>query len=292
MKQTVILWLFFLLFNLNFSANAQKTRETAKQEIAAAENAFADYAAVSGTKAAFLKYAHAEAIVFNPNPANAREVWSKKEDRRPLLEWRPAWIDAAVTGDIGLSTGSWEFSQKAGEAAVAWGEFFTIWKRQPNGEWLWVLDVGIDHEKAPVLKNFWKSPKITERVKLKNTFETWQNLETNFARVLSGKSNLNNTATAYKSLASDQVRLLREKHLPFQGKSAAMEFITKQNATIKTIALGGEIVSDFAYTYGDYEMTLPDGKTEKGHFVRTWKRDGKGWRITADFAKPLITEKK
>jgi ketosteroid isomerase-like protein len=289
MKKITVVGLFVLLLSLNFGADAQSERESALQQIAAAENAFADYAAANGTKAAFLKYAASDAIVFNPNPRNAREIWSKKEDKRFLLEWRPHWIDADATGNIGLSTGSWEFSPKAGDASVAWGEFFTIWKRQPNGEWLWVLDVGIDHEKAPVPKNAWNSPKIGAETKSKNGGETWQSLEAHFSQTLSGsvKAGENGVFNAYKTFFSDQVRLLRADHLPFQGKSRAMEFITKQKGTVKTNPLGGEIVSDFAYTHGEYELTLADGKIQKGHFVRTWRHEPKGWRITADFAIPL-----
>ncbi|HEX8289057.1 MAG TPA: nuclear transport factor 2 family protein [Pyrinomonadaceae bacterium] len=286
MKNIKIILLFVLLFCVAPEIKAQQAREAAIRQIAAVENAFADYAAANGTKAAFLKFAAPDGIVFNPNPANAREVWSKKEARSALLEWRPHWVDASASGDIGLSTGSWEFSPKSGDAPVAWGEFFTIWKRQPNGEWLWVLDVGFDHEKAPVPKNAWKSPTITGELKNnKNASDTWQSLETRLAQAINGKPSQNPAGfvNGYENMFSDQVRLLREKHLPFQGKKAAMNFIRKQNAAIKTKALGGEVAADFAYTYGEYEAILPGGETEKGHFVRTWRRELQGWRITADF---------
>ncbi len=69
-------WLVILAFLLYITgeAAAQQAREKALQEIAAAENAFADYAAANGARDAFLTCATANTVVFAPQPANAKEV--------------------------------------------------------------------------------------------------------------------------------------------------------------------------------------------------------------------------
>jgi hypothetical protein len=67
------------------------------------------------------------------------------------------------------------------------------------------------------------------------------------------------------------------------GKSAACDFLSKQNARLVLAPLSGGVASDPAYAYGEYQLIFPAGKTEKGFYLpHIRKRENKGSRIALD----------
>lgn len=268
---------------LSFGVYAQKN-SVAVEEIVAAENAFADFAVAKGTRAAFLEFAADEGLNYEGAFKNAKESWKKRSGNSPvLIDWRPAWADAAATGDIGYTTGPWSLHPKgAGSDPTLWGEYFTVWKKQPNGGWKWVIDVGVIHQKTEVPKNSWQSPRSFGKIiSTTATADSWRKVENDFSASLAK----NGLLKSYEKYLAEEVRLLRFGSFPLQGKKAALDFLSNKKTTIKTSILGGESIADFAYVYGEYEATA-DGKTEKGHFVRVWKLSPKGWQIAADIELP------
>ena len=113
------------------------------KSVVEAENSFADAAAKDGTRAAFLQFAADDGLVFSDKPENAQENWKKRPTNASLLSWRPSWADASASGDLGYTTGTCAFSRTKDEAPVAWGEYFTIWRKQPDASWKFALDLGI-----------------------------------------------------------------------------------------------------------------------------------------------------
>ena len=57
--------------------------------------------------------------------------------------WAPVYGDIAAAGDLGWDTGPLVFEGKNG-AADRHGMFFSIWKRQADGSFKVVLDIGSD----------------------------------------------------------------------------------------------------------------------------------------------------
>ena len=53
------------------------------------------------------------------------------------LRWKPLGADVAQSGDLGYTWGAYE-SAPSGRR----GHYLTIWKRQPDGSWKVVADVG------------------------------------------------------------------------------------------------------------------------------------------------------
>lgn len=281
------IWFSMLLFfMLAFGINAQKqSRQTALAEVAAAENSFADRAFEGGTRTAFLEFAADNAVVFNLKAENAKEVWAKRETNASLLAWRPAWVGVSAAGNLGYTTGSWAFSRSKAEHPIGWGEYFTIWKKQPDGVWKFLLDLGIQHGQAEVVANIWKSPEVPTKSSFKkDSADVWMKLEKSFSE----SAAKNGAIKTYKKFASDQIRLLREGNMPFQGKSNVLAQIS--DTPIKTTILGGEASGDMAFAYGEYEITTTERKTEKGFYARVWKRESKNWRICADVLHPLLPQ--
>jgi ketosteroid isomerase-like protein len=65
-------------------------------------------------------------------------------DKNNRLTWTPVHIDVSKSGDLAYSYGTFEFRSlgKDGKPSVEHGKYTTIWKRQPDGTWKVVLDMG------------------------------------------------------------------------------------------------------------------------------------------------------
>ncbi len=262
---------------LSSYTSAQTVPTASLKSVAEAENSFADMAAKEGTRAAFLQFAASDGLVFSDKPENAQDNWKKRPVNATLLAWRPSWADVSANGELGYTTGTWAFSRTKDEAPVAWGEYFTIWRKQADGSLKFALDLGIGHDKADVVKDNWKSPTPSGKASgVKASENQWRALENSFSEALS-KNGQRNT---YEKLASDQMRLLIEGKMPFQGKPAAMSQIA--DTGIETRVLGGGASSNMAYAYGEFEQKGSDGKTEKGFYARVWKFEAKAWRVVAE----------
>jgi ketosteroid isomerase-like protein len=61
------------------------------------------------------------------------------------LRWRPLVADAAAAGDLGYTIGAWDFVERragAAPAVTARGRYLTVWRKQPDGGWKVVADIG------------------------------------------------------------------------------------------------------------------------------------------------------
>jgi len=60
------------------------------------------------------------------------------------LTWAPVGADISASGDLGYTYGTFEFrsKDKDGKAVVDHGKYTSIWKKQKDGSWKVVLDMG------------------------------------------------------------------------------------------------------------------------------------------------------
>jgi ketosteroid isomerase-like protein len=60
------------------------------------------------------------------------------------LTWTPVGARMAASGDLGYTYGTWELHRTSAGVAVliAHGQYLTVWKRQPDGGWKVVADIG------------------------------------------------------------------------------------------------------------------------------------------------------
>jgi ketosteroid isomerase-like protein len=65
-------------------------------------------------------------------------------DKNNHLTWTPVGADMSASGDLGYTYGTYEFSSKDkdGKPVVAHGKYTSIWKKQKDGSWKVVLDMG------------------------------------------------------------------------------------------------------------------------------------------------------
>lgn len=56
------------------------------------------------------------------------------------LEWGPVAGGMAASGDLGYTVGT--AVRRGGDGRVGYTKYLTVWRRQPNGDWRWVVDGG------------------------------------------------------------------------------------------------------------------------------------------------------
>lgn len=65
-------------------------------------------------------------------------------DPNLTIEWAPVKADAAESGDLGYTIGKAAFrtKDKEGKAVSEPGKYLTVWKKQSDGSWKVVADLG------------------------------------------------------------------------------------------------------------------------------------------------------
>ena len=64
-------------------------------------------------------------------------------DTARTLTWTPTSADVSESGDLGYTIGRWERTHRLRDSTVTTrGSYVTIWRKQQDGSWKVVLDIG------------------------------------------------------------------------------------------------------------------------------------------------------
>jgi ketosteroid isomerase-like protein len=285
-------------------APRQSALKSPLQSMVDTELAFAHLSAEQGTRPSFIAFIDDDGILFRPRAVKGKQWMTEHpvpaSDKRPLLSWYPTVAEVARAGDIGYTTGPWEYKADLHDAkAVAWGNFLTVWKRQPDGSWKFAIDLGISNPQpdkpAPVwqpLKGYRPPAKGSEaNVQKEQAALFGEN------SVLSGSFNFGDAQTSFDSFAAADVRVFRENKFPFVGKTAAAAALPDGSSlwtwqpTLVSVSSSG----DLGYTYGTYRVTSKDSSEkllESGNYYRVWKKQDGKWKVVADLLNPVAEDKK
>lgn len=76
--------------------------------------------------------------------ANIAKTMAFLNDKNNQLTWTPVDAGISLSGDLGWTSGTYEFrsKDKDGKPKVEHGKYTSIWKKQPDGNWKIVLDMG------------------------------------------------------------------------------------------------------------------------------------------------------
>jgi ketosteroid isomerase-like protein len=63
---------------------------------------------------------------------------------KAVLKWEPARAEVAKSGDLGYTWGNYELSWQGeeGKTEKLYGKYLNIWKKQPDGTWKAIVDIG------------------------------------------------------------------------------------------------------------------------------------------------------
>ncbi|PYP65267.1 MAG: hypothetical protein DMD26_11515, partial [Gemmatimonadetes bacterium] len=124
-------------------------RSDALRQVRAADSAFALAADLQGTGVAFASFIAPQGVVFSGSEIvigtdAVRALYNEQQRAGGTLNWRPVYADAAESGDLGLTIGESVFTGRGANGSVVqrFGKYLTIWKKQPGGEWRFVVDGG------------------------------------------------------------------------------------------------------------------------------------------------------
>jgi ketosteroid isomerase-like protein len=127
------------------SAPPKATAETMKQ----LEADFMKAAAEKGSAGYMSYYADDAVEVPNGGPLIQGKINIAKgmgflDDKNNSLTWAPVGADISASGDLGYTYGTFEFrsKDKDGKPVVEHGKYTSIWKKQKDGSWRVVLDMG------------------------------------------------------------------------------------------------------------------------------------------------------
>jgi len=76
--------------------------------------------------------------------ANIAKTMGFLDQKDNRLTWTPVGADISTAGDLGYTYGNYEFrtKDKDGKPVVDHGHYTSIWKKQKDGSWKVVLDMG------------------------------------------------------------------------------------------------------------------------------------------------------
>ena len=253
------------------------------QKMAATEGEFEAFAEKHGNKAAFIEFAAADGVLFTPDRVNAKAHWNGRGEWNGLLSWAPNFADISADAMIGYTYGNWEFRPKGrGGDAVAFGQFITLWKRQSDGKYRYVIDIGIDHDKPARYSTEW----VTASVKSSDLNK--KNLSAgDTVRKFYDKLAVDGSVKAYKAFAIDDVRVFRQGEPPIIGIKAVDEAFKGEKGSYTFGKQGSYFGSaDIAYNLNTYTKTLGGKTVEQGNTLQIWKLVNGRWRIVLDIFKP------
>jgi ketosteroid isomerase-like protein len=112
--------------------------------ISKAERDFAAMSLKEGLKKSFLAYAAPDGVIFRPTAVPAVATLQKDPDRDggQTLDWWPAMGTISRSHDLALSVGPWVLDAPGApsQARRRYGYYATVWRKQPDGSWKFVID--------------------------------------------------------------------------------------------------------------------------------------------------------
>jgi ketosteroid isomerase-like protein len=246
------------------------------------EYAFAKRSIEKGTQTAFLDFLADEGVMFRPGPVNAKESFTKRPAAPGVLIWGPTSAYTAVAGDMGFTTGPWEYKRKSlTDSTVAWGNFVTIWRYQPDGNWKVEVDIGISHPDEKQIFQYLDTASLQEG---KNKFRSISAKQIGAMESELGKRD----AQPFKGSWDEEITIFREGSSPLLGKAAHHRMVEESEQYLCVpISVKVSASGDFGYSYGEYSLR----QKEKGVYLHIWKKSIKGvWDLLLDIVNPYPAE--
>ncbi|MEP6926012.1 MAG: DUF4440 domain-containing protein, partial [Ginsengibacter sp.] len=133
-----------LFFFISCKRRTNLVKNISPDEIIKADEAFSEMSHKAGMKKAFIEYIDNEGILLRPNHppiagADAIDFLSQANDSSYILTWKPGGGEIASSADMGYTYGIYNLEMKD---TILQGTYVSIWKKQKDGKWKFVLDSG------------------------------------------------------------------------------------------------------------------------------------------------------
>ncbi len=246
-------------------------RQPTVQDIVRAERDFSALSAKIGRRKAFLANFAPDCIVFAPGPVNGIKRTTADPEGQGSLTWEPTRAEIANSGDVGYTTGPWTY--RIGDKVVL-GQYFSVWKVQPDGKWKVVIDAGSGNADGSQ-----KGLTIPNRNYRPQEGSWFGPSERN--ALFAADRTLSESPKDLGKWSWPDLYLLQDGSLPMRGQDALKGIRTPAKET----TIDGDISTsgEFGYTYGSTER---EGK--KGNYVRVWRKNrADEWKVAVYVSLPV-----
>lgn len=241
------------------------------EDMVSAERAFAADAGARSTREAFVAALADDGLVFAPGPTNGKRVWEARPVDKNRLEWAPAVAEVSTSGDLGYTSGPWRFTAAGAEAPATTGQYFTVWKKQADGRWKVLIDLGVGGAVTAFPE------KVLRRGGLGvGPAPTWK---VGVAELR--QADLAPAGALTPRMVSADFLRLRDGMAP-DGRAEGQAFASAASRLDTGLVLSS--AGDLAATWG--------GGAGGPSWLRIWRRPsaedapGQGWQLAVDLAKP------
>ncbi len=230
---------------------------------------------------AFLGNLAADGIVFQPLATNGLDVWKNRKAVPVLLTWEPETADISSGGDFGFTTGPWEARDYSGRRSPPlFGYYMSVWKKQDDGSWKVLLDLGTRLERADTAVVVFRAMPSFGEKQAPSRHDEESRLKITEDEVM--KRVQQDGFFSAKSFFHDGIRIHRDDMFPLRSLDALLRtpsLDVRAEYSQPVILMAPQ--EDLACVYGRWS----EGRTE-GNYVRIWKRSGKTWKIILDLMRP------
>lgn len=272
------------------TSQANAAEFTAK-DLAAEEGKFAAFSVKNGMRAAFIEFFADDSVLLRPDPVDGRPYMRAATDPPIVLDWKSQITVMSASHDLGMSTGPSKVLSKTDPSAPpSYGQFFSVWQKQKNGDWKVLLDHGIGHGTSPApdiplaAYDLAPAPAGAPAVTGDGGNSGERRFVARTAEVGAGR--------AYAESITNQTRLIRAGRVPIDGSAAIVEYVKTIEGkwTWETLKEATSKAHDFAYSLGTYNWQPAEGAAQKGHYIRVWTRDVKTnagrWTLAGEILTP------
>ncbi|HWQ35936.1 MAG TPA: DUF4440 domain-containing protein [Blastocatellia bacterium] len=287
-----------LLLILTLTSFAQEKKiQPELQSLVEAERAFARLSVEKGVREAFITFFADDGTDFRPHPVRTKDWY--REHPAPAapppvtLDWAPITGGISAAGDLGFSTGPYTLTDHSPQQnPTRHGMFFSVWKRQPDRSWKVVVDLGIVTPQAVAPLDAPYTPALHPKTKAAKA-DPAALLEAD--RAFNVELKKSSVSDAYLKHLSDDGRLYRSDAMPLIGRAAIRSFLSAKPLTLDCSPMRADIArsGDLGYVIGSYELKSGAARSDKGYYVRVWRKNEKGqWKLVADVTNLLPPEEK
>jgi ketosteroid isomerase-like protein len=264
-------------------------------DLVAAERSFSALSVEQGMKTAFLTYLAEDGMVFRPLPVNGRKVWEARGPVPGTLIWEPSFAEVAGSGDLGYTTGPWDYRPPAdstgtvAEDRIAHGHFISVWRREPGAGWRVAVDLGISHgrpARGVGSGDFGVGP--THSGSVPRAGADPRGLDAELARATARRG----IARGLANRAAADIRLNRDGVEPILGRAAARASLDTIGGrwAIHPAGSGASQAGDLAYSFGTIERFTKRSAAaaDTSVYLHVWRREPDGrWKLALAVLNPL-----
>jgi ketosteroid isomerase-like protein len=147
-KYGINIMLFVFIISLILIISCTKTNKISHAGILMkTDREFSEMSEREGMFKAFLAYIADDGVILKDyaypsvGKETLRNYYAQQTDTTFILRWAPSYESISESGDLGYTYGFWTNTDRQ-TGRVANGTYLTIWRKQKDGSWKFVLDSG------------------------------------------------------------------------------------------------------------------------------------------------------